>query len=71
MQHDYVRRAERELEAEGRYSWVADIRGRVGIARSIARSEGEFRSVLSAIGIEIANNSAKAPRRDWVYSLES
>lgn len=70
MQHDYVRRAERELEAEGRYSWVADIRGRVGIARSIARSEGEFRGVLSAIGIEVADNSAKAPRRDWVYSLE-
>lgn len=70
MQHDYVRRAERELEAEGRYSWVADIRGRVGVARSIARSEGEFRSVLSAIGIEVADNSAKAPRRDWVYSLE-
>jgi hypothetical protein len=70
MQHDYVRRAERDLEAEGRYSWVADIRGRVGIARSIARSEGEFRSVLSAIGIEVADNSAKAPRRDWVYSLE-
>lgn len=70
MQRDYVRWAERELEAEGRYSWVADIRGRVGIARSIARSEGEFRSVLSAIGIEVADNSAKAPRRDWVYSLE-
>lgn len=70
MQHDYVRRAERELEAEGRYSWVADIRGRVSIARSIARSEGEFRSVLSTIGIEVADNSAKAPRRDWVYSLE-
>lgn len=70
MQHDYVRRTERELEAEGWYSWVADIRGRVGIARSIARSEGEFRSVLSTIGIEVADNSAKAPRRDWAYSLE-
>lgn len=70
MQRDYVRRAERELEKEGGYSWVADIRGRVGIARSIARSEGEFRSVLSAIGVKVADNSAKAPRRDWVYSLE-
>lgn len=70
MQREYVRRAEREFEAKGEYSWVADIRSRVGIARAIARSEGEFRSVLSAIGVDVADNSPNARRRDWVYSLE-
>lgn len=30
----------------------------------------EFRSVLSAISVEVADNSAKATRRDWVYSME-
>lgn len=70
MQRDYIRRPERELVANGDYSWVADIRARVGIARSIARSEGEFRNVLSAIGVAIADNSPRAARRDWIYSLE-
>lgn len=70
MQRDYVRRAERELVASGDYSWVADIRARVGVARSIARSEGEFRNVLSAIGVTVADNSPRAARRDWIYSLE-
>lgn len=65
----YRRRSEKAIEAEGGYSWVADIRRRVGIARSVARSEREFRSVLSSIGIEVADNSPKAARRDWVYSF--
>jgi hypothetical protein len=26
--------------------------------------------VLSAIGAEVADNSAKAARRDWAYSME-
>ena len=65
----YVRRAEREIEREGGYSWVADIRRRVGIARSIARNEAEFKSVLESIGIEVAGNSSGAARRDWVYSM--
>ena len=30
----------------------------------------EFRSVLSAISVEVADNSVKATRRDWVYSME-
>jgi hypothetical protein len=65
----YRRRSEKAIEAEGGYSWVADIRRRVGIARSVARSEREFRSVLSSIGVEVADNSPKAARRDWVYSF--
>ena len=31
---------------------------------------GEFRSVLPALGVEVADNSAKAARRGWVYSME-
>lgn len=65
----YRRRSEKAIEAEGGYSWVSDIRRRVGIARSVARSEREFRSVLKNIGIEVADNSPKAARRDWVYSF--
>lgn len=65
----YRRRSEKAIEAEGAYSWVADIRRRVGIARSVARSEREFRSVLKSIGIDIADNSPKAARRDWIYSF--
>ncbi len=65
----YRRRSEKAIEAEGGYSWVSDIRRRVGIACSVARSEREFRSVLSSIGIEVADNSPKAARRDWVYSF--
>lgn len=65
----YRRRSEKAIEAEGGYSWVSDIRRRVGIARSVARSEREFRSVLKSIGIEVADNSPKAARRDWVYSF--
>jgi hypothetical protein len=65
----YRRRSEKAIEDEGGYSWVADIRRRVGIARSVARSEREFRSVLSSIGIEVSDNSPKSARRDWVYSF--
>lgn len=69
LQAVYRRRAEAAIEAEGGYSWVADIRRRVGIARAVARNEAEFRSVLSSIGIEVADGSPRAGRRDWVYSM--
>lgn len=65
-----VGRAERELEAKGEYSWVADIRARVSIARMVARNEDEFRSVLKIMGLNVEDNSAKASRRDWVYSFD-
>lgn len=68
-QQVHVGRAERELEAKGEYSWVGDIRARVSIARMVARNEAEFGSVLEAMGVEVRDNSARAPRRDWVYSL--
>lgn len=69
LQREYVRRAEAELVAQGKYSWTADMRSRVRIARIAARSEGEFRSLLSAMGVEVADNSPRAARKDWVYSF--
>lgn len=66
---EYVRRAERELAERGEYSWTADIRARVRIARTVARSEAEFRSALSSMGVTVADNSPKAQRRDWIYAL--
>jgi hypothetical protein len=62
-------RAESELEAKGEYSWVADIRSRVEVAKAVARSEDEFVGVLDAMGIAVRDNSQKAARRDWVYSF--
>lgn len=66
---EYVRRAEKELADRGEYSWTADIRARVRIARTVARSEAEFRSVLSSMGVTVADNSPRAQRRDWIYAL--
>lgn len=48
---------------------VSDIRSRVAIARMVARSAGEFESVLAAMGVTVSENSARAARRDWVYAL--
>lgn len=66
---EYVRRAEKELAERGEYSWTADIRARVRIARTVARSEAEFRNVLSSMGVTVSDNSPKAQRRDWIYAL--
>ena len=69
LRDEHVRRAEKELAGRGEYSWVADIRARVRVARSVSRSVGEFKSLLSSMGVEVSDNSPKAARRDWVYSL--
>lgn len=66
---EYVRRAEREILDRGDYSWTADIRARVRVARAAARSEGEFRDILAALGVTVSDNSPKTPRRDWIYAL--
>lgn len=66
----HVGKAERELEAKGEYSWVADIRARVSIARMVSRNEKEFRSVLATLDVTVNDNSPKAARRDWVYAFE-
>lgn len=69
LRDEHVRRVEKELAGRGEYSWVADIRARVRVARSVSRSVGEFKSLLSSMGVEVSDNSPKAERRDWVYSL--
>lgn len=66
---EYVRSAEKELAERGEYSWTADIRARVRIARTVARSEAEFKSALSSMGVTVTDNSPRAQRRDWIYAL--
>ncbi|WP_101723654.1 relaxase/mobilization nuclease domain-containing protein [Eggerthella timonensis] len=66
---EYARRAEKEILGRGDYSWTADIRARVRVARAAARSEEEFRGILASLGVTVSDNSPKAPRRDWVYAL--
>lgn len=68
---EYLRRAERELVERGEYSWTADIRARVCIARAIARTEADFRGALGTMGVTMSENSPRAERRDWVYALAS
>ena len=54
----------KELSDRGEYSWVADIRARVRVARSVARGETEFRSLLGSLGVTVSENSPRAPRRE-------
>lgn len=69
LQEFYVRRAEREIINDGGYSWVADIRNRVTVAKALARTEGEFMAVLEALEVEVSPNSERSWRHDWIYSL--
>lgn len=65
----YFGRAEREIMRAGGYSWVGDIRSRVALAKTMAADEAEFMGILDALGVHVADNSAKARRDDWVFSL--
>lgn len=72
--YEVIRRINTEREARGRagaggYSWVGDIRARVALAKTTARDEAEFLGILDALGVHVADNSAKAQRDDWVFSL--
>ena len=69
MQPTYMSRPERELVDSGAYSWVADIRSRVSVAKGLARNESEFRSILDMLGVAVADSSPKATNRDWIYPL--
>lgn len=69
LQRVHRSRAEAELSDAGRYSWVADIRARVDVARCTATCEAEFRSTLAQMGVEVYDNSPKARRPDWLYAL--
>lgn len=66
----HMSRAEREIAAEGGYSWVADIRSRVGIAKDLSKNSNEFRQVLDLLGVEAAPASPRNGRDDWVYSIK-
>ncbi len=69
LQQVHIGRAERELASGGSYSWVADIRNRVSVAKSLARNQAEFTQILRMLGVDIADNSRNAKRDDWIYSL--
>ena len=68
-QEVYIGKAERGLIDAGAYSWVADIRNRVSVAKVLSRNEGEFMRILELMEVDVAENSAKAPREDWIFSL--
>lgn len=68
-QEYYLSRAERRVLESGEYSWVSDIRDRVSVAKNLARNESEFRQILDMLEVDIADNSPKANRADWIYSL--
>lgn len=65
----HFRRAEKELLEKGGYSWVADIRNRVLIARRAARDEADFLGILDEIGIEVSDAAVRNGATDWVYGL--
>ena len=68
-QREFKGRAERRIEREGGYSWVADIRERVKTARALACDEEGFRNLLGVLGVELSLNSPNVRRRDYLYAL--
>ena len=68
-QREFKGRAERRIEREGGYSWVADIRERARTARALSYDEASYRELLGAFGVELSLNSPNARRRDFLYSL--
>lgn len=65
----YMGRKERGIVETGGYSWVTDIRGRVTIAKTLAHSEKEFMGLLEKMEVIVSDNSEKARRQDWIFSL--
>lgn len=66
----YIGRAESEIMAEQGWSWVADIRNRVGIAKTLARNEAEFRGLLDMMEVRITESTSKRNGGDWIFSFE-
>jgi hypothetical protein len=62
-----VDRPEASLARRGEYSWVADIRARVDVARGIAKSPEDFRGALREMGVNVRESASR--KGDWVYSL--
>ena len=65
----YMRRAEREIAGKGGYSWVADIRNRVTIAKRTATAPDEYRQILGIMGVSVNDASKRNGRADWLYSI--
>lgn len=68
-QREFKGRAERRIEREGGYSWVADIRERARTARALSHDESSYRELLGVLGVELSLNSPNARRRDYLYAL--
>ena len=62
-----IRSPERSLVKRGEYSWIADIRARVDIAKGIARDQGDFEAALASMGVDVRESASR--EGDWVYSL--
>ena len=62
-----VDRTEASLARRGEYSWVADIRARVDVAKGIAKSSDDFRQALREMGVNVRESASR--KGDWVYSL--
>lgn len=69
VQREYKGRAERRIEREGGYSWVADIRERARTARALSHDEVSYRELLGVLGIELSHNSPNARQRDYLYAF--
>lgn len=68
-QREYKGKAERRIEREGGYSWVADMRERARTARALSNDEASYRELLGVLGIELSLNSPNARQRDYLYAL--
>ncbi|MBQ9042717.1 MAG: relaxase/mobilization nuclease domain-containing protein [Eggerthellaceae bacterium] len=68
-QREFKGRAERRIEREGGYSWVADIRERARTARALSTDEASYRELLGVLGVELSLNSPNARRRDYLYAF--
>lgn len=68
-QNVYLGRQEKEIARVGGYTWVGDIRSRVALAKTMATSEAELLGILDALDVHVTDNSAKARRDDWIFSL--
>ena len=65
-QRVHVGRGESEMAGRGGYSWVADIRARVDVARGVAQGPEDFRRLLSSMGV---TTRERRDGTDWTYSL--
>jgi hypothetical protein len=66
-QRVHVGREESEIAERDGYSWVADIRARVDIARGIARDADDLRDTLFTMGVTVEDTR----NGDWKFALSA